>query len=100
MQTFLVRTGTPCILMHKRGNAVTMDSQCVYSDVVNEVASYCMNRSKMLFDLGLPKWSLIIDPGLGFAKNTKQNCRLIKEIPRFLSLTNGMPLLVGKFTTK
>ena len=35
------------------------------------------------------------DPGLGFAKNYRQNLTLVREIPRFRELTGNMPLLVG-----
>jgi dihydropteroate synthase len=94
MLDYVAKNGIPIILMHKRGNAVTMDKQAVYSDVVKEVAEYCNERTKLVMDLGLPRWNVMVDPGLGFAKNTQQNCKLVQEIPRFNEITGNMPLLV------
>lgn len=84
----------PVILMHKRGNAVTMDKQAVYRDVVKEVAEYCLDRTEVALRMGIPRWNIIVDPGLGFAKNTQQNCALVNEIGRFNGITKNMPLLV------
>jgi dihydropteroate synthase len=36
---------------------------------------------------------MIVDPGIGFAKNTKQNLILLKDLAAFKSL--GQPVLVG-----
>ena len=96
MIPYLAENGIPAILMHKRGNAVTMDQQAVYSDVTAEVAQYCVDRSFLALKAGLPRWCTMIDPGLGFAKNAQQNCTLVREIPRFKAITKDMPLLVEK----
>lgn len=95
MLPLLAETGVPCILMHKRGNAVTMDKQATYRDVVKEVAEYCLDRTELAIRMGVPRWNIIVDPGLGFAKNTQQNCALVNEIGRFNGITKNMPLLVG-----
>ena len=94
MFSFLAGRKVPVILMHKRGNAVTMDGQTQYEDVVGEVAAYCKRRAEELMGLGVPRWNIVVDPGLGFAKNTVQNCRLIRDIPRFNRITGNFPLLV------
>lgn len=39
-------------------------------------------------------YNIITDPGLGFAKDVDQNLTLLKELPRFLDLTNNLPTLV------
>lgn len=96
MLPFLAESAIPVVLMHKRGNATTMDSMTQYSDVVSEVASYCRQRADSLMALGAPRWNIIVDPGLGFAKNTDQNCQLVREIPRFNQITGNMPLLVDR----
>lgn len=95
MLPYLASNGIPAIFMHKRGNSSTMDSLSTYSDVTAEVAQYCNDRTMTVIKAGLPRWGLMVDPGLGFAKNTEQNCQLIREIPRLKELTGNMPLLVG-----
>ena len=94
MLDFIAEANVPCILMHKRGNAVTMDNQAHYQDCVKEVAEYCIERSNIAMNAGVPRWNIMVDPGLGFAKNTQQNCELVANIPRFNEITNHMPLLV------
>ena len=94
MLDFIAEANVPCILMHKRGNAVTMDNQAHYQDCVKEVAEYCVERSNIAMNAGVPRWNIVVDPGLGFAKNTQQNCELVANIPRFNEITNHMPLLV------
>lgn len=95
MLPYLAEAGIPVVLMHKRGNATTMDSMAHYKDVVGEVATYCRQRAEVLMAMGAPRWNIIVDPGLGFAKNTTQNCQLVRDIPRFNQITGNMPLLVG-----
>lgn len=94
MLKYVAESGVPYILMHKRGNSVTMDKQTEYTDCVKEVAEYCVERSKIAMEMGVPRWNIMVDPGLGFAKNTKQNCELVANIPRFNDITKHMPLLV------
>lgn len=94
MLEFIAEENIPYILMHKRGNSKTMDGQTQYVDCVKEVAEYCGERTRVAMEMGVPRWNIMVDPGLGFAKNTKQNCELLANIPRFNEITNKMPLLV------
>ena len=94
MLSYIAESGVPYILMHKRGNSNTMDSKATYSDCVKEIADYCVERTKLAMELGIPRWNLMVDPGLGFAKNTQQNCEILANLPRFKSLSNQFPLLV------
>jgi dihydropteroate synthase len=50
-----------------------------------------MNRIQAAESFGIK--DIIVDPGFGFSKNTKQNFELLKEL-RFLELL-GKPILVG-----
>ena len=95
MIPYLAECGIPAIFMHKRGTSENMDLLTTYTDVTAEVAQYCVDRSFAALRAGLPRWNVMIDPGLGFAKTTAQNCQIIRELPRFKELTGKMPLLVG-----
>ena len=95
MLPYLAEYGIPAIFMHKRGTSETMDSLATYTDVTAEVAQYCVDRSFAALHAGLPRWNVMVDPGLGFAKTTAQNCQIIRELPRLKELTGNMPLLVG-----
>ena len=83
----------PYIAMHWRGHSKDMNSQAVYKDVVSEVINELQERIKASLDAGIKKNNLIIDPGLGFAKDADHNWAIIDSISRFVDL--GYPVLVG-----
>lgn len=84
-------TGSPYILMHMRGNPVTMQSMTDYNDVTADVIA---ELSLTLNELSLNGvCDVIVDPGFGFSKTLEQNYRLIHDLEHFAIL--GRPLLIG-----
>ena len=83
----------PYIAMHWRGQSKDMNSKAVYGDVVNEVIAELNERIDAALDAGIHKNKLIIDPGIGFAKDAEHNWAIIDAIDRFVAL--GYPVLVG-----
>jgi dihydropteroate synthase len=83
----------PYIAMHWRGQSKDMNSKAVYKDVVNEVISELNERIEAANNAGITREHLIIDPGLGFAKDAEHNWAIIDQIDRFVAL--GFPVLVG-----
>jgi dihydropteroate synthase len=79
--------------MHWRGHSKEMNSKAVYGDVVYEVIAELNERIDAALDAGIDKDKLIIDPGIGFAKDAEQNWAIIDSIDRFVAL--GYPVLVG-----
>jgi dihydropteroate synthase len=70
-----------------------MNSKAIYGDVVNDVIAELNDRIEAAVDAGITKDKLIIDPGIGFAKDAEQNWAIIDSIDRFVAL--GYPVLVG-----
>jgi dihydropteroate synthase len=87
------RLKVPYIAMHWRGQSKDMNSKAIYSDVVNDVIAELNERIDAALDAGIHKDNLIIDPGLGFAKDAEHNWAIIDAIDRFVEL--GYPVLVG-----
>ena len=87
------RLKVPYIAMHWRGHSKDMNSKAVYGDVVSEVISELNERIEAALDAGIQKDKLIIDPGIGFAKDAEHNWAIIDSIDRFVSM--GYPVLVG-----
>lgn len=85
----------PYIVMHKRGDAKTMDNLTEYSDVIQDVSKSLNNLINNATDAGLPLFNIIADPGLGFAKTNEQNCLLINKADEISKLINNVPLLYG-----
>jgi len=83
----------PYIAMHWRGQSKDMNSKAVYGDVVNEVIAELNERIDAALDAGIHKGKLIIDPGIGFAKDAEHNWAIIDAIDRFVAM--GYPVLVG-----
>jgi len=87
------RLQLPYIAMHWRGQSKDMNSKAIYSDVVSEVISELHERITAALDAGIQPGNLIIDPGLGFAKDAEHNWEIIDSINSFVEL--GYPVLIG-----
>ncbi|MGR3433620.1 MAG: dihydropteroate synthase [Shimia sp.] len=75
-------------LMHSRATPETMQDAARYDDVMAEVASELSTAAA-----GAPNVPLILDPGIGFAKDQAQNLALLRHLAGLHAL--GRPLLVG-----
>jgi len=87
------RLKVPYIAMHWRGQSKDMNSKAVYGDVVNDVLAELNERIEAALDAGITKDKLIIDPGIGFAKDAEHNWAIVDSIDRFVAL--GYPVLIG-----
>ncbi len=83
----------PYIAMHWRGQSKDMNSKAIYGDVVSDVISELQERISAALDAGINAENLVIDPGLGFAKDADHNWAIIDAIEQFVAL--GYPVLVG-----
>lgn len=83
----------PYIAMHWRGHSKEMNDLAVYTNVVEEVISELSIRIQAALSAGVSKSNLIIDPGIGFAKEAADNWAIIEAIEQFVAL--GYPVLVG-----
>ena len=75
------------------GQSKDMNSKAIYGDVVKDVISELQERIDAALDAGISKNNLIIDPGLGFAKDADHNWAIIDAIDQFVAM--GYPVLVG-----
>lgn len=83
----------PYIAMHWRGHSTGMQSRAVYDDVVEEVLRELAERRDALLEGGIDEEHLVLDPGLGFAKNADHNWALMAALPALHDL--GHPILLG-----
>ena len=89
----------PYVLMHTRGTPQTMTNveHTTYGpDLVGEIGTE-INIQLMQANEHLPKWLQIVDPGIGFAKNFKENVKLLesKNLQRLNTLVGHRMLFVG-----
>jgi dihydropteroate synthase len=83
----------PCVLMHSRGDSLTMDALASYGDVVAEVRQELLRATDRALAAGVRPERILWDPGLGFAKTTAHNLALLQGLRRLRD--EGFPLLVG-----
>ena len=81
------------ILMHMPGNPSNMMLKNNYDDVVLDVYDFLEERIKFCMNNGIKKSRIIVDPGIGFGKNSEQNLDILKNISIFHGL--GCPIMLG-----
>jgi dihydropteroate synthase len=84
-------TRAPVTLMHMKGTPATMATSNQYDDMLGEIADYLTAQAEQAVAAGAQ--AVIIDPGIGFAKDTQQNLTLLNNLNAFTGL--GYPVLVG-----
>ena len=94
-----VRTKAPIILMHMRGTPKNMQQNCQYQDVVQEVAVYLAKRAQLLREQGVGADKIILDPGIGFAKDVEQNLRLMRDLKVLTSFDYPVLLAASRKST-
>ncbi|WP_037178158.1 dihydropteroate synthase [Rhodococcoides fascians] len=88
--------GLPWILMHWRaaGSEYRHSGPADrYDDVVADVRSELLEQVDRAVAAGVDESALVLDPGLGFAKNAQHNWQLLRGLPELVAA--GFPVLVG-----
>ncbi len=86
-------TGASIIISHWRGFSDQMDTLATYDDVAAEVAAELKLRVDAALAVGVEQTQIVVDPGLGFAKDMQQNWKLVARLEKLEEL--GYPILVG-----
>ncbi len=81
------------VITHSRGNSKTMNDFACYKNVGVEVFNELMIQVDKAINAGISSDRIIIDPGLGFAKDNKQNITLLANLEKFTN--TKYPVLVG-----
>lgn len=85
--------GAGLVLMHRRGNAETMQSLAHYEDVMEEVIRELSESIETALSHGVAAEQIVLDPGIGFAKTAEQSFELIHRLEELKAL--GRPILIG-----
>jgi dihydropteroate synthase len=93
LATLVARRGVPAVLMHLRGDFAGMHRPPSYGDVAGEVSAELGQRVEEARRAGVREEQLILDPGIGFAKEAAHSLEVLKRLPELAGL--GRPLLVG-----
>jgi dihydropteroate synthase len=85
--------GAAVVLMHTRGRSLDMYEEAVYNDVVDEVLDELRASVAFATGAGIRKQSVLVDPGLGFAKEASHTYEALARLGEFGDL--GHPVVVG-----
>lgn len=91
--SLVARRGCPVVLMHMRGGPTTMRARAIYGDLVADVVSELRERLTGALDAGIRRDAIVLDPGVGFAKDAGQTVGILRGLPLLAGL--GCPLLIG-----
>lgn len=98
MLSVMAKLGCTVVLMHMRGAPDTMNTMTSYpSGIINGVGTELRARVAEAEAAGIRHWRIMLDPGIGFAKNENQNLELLRrfaELRDFEGL-KGFPWVVG-----
>ena len=83
----------PIILMHIRGKPENMANFTDYQDLIGDIYSFLSQRIIDAIRAGIDPSKIIIDPGIGFAKNHEQNLEIFRRLRSLKTLNT--PILVG-----
>lgn len=93
MFSTIAQLGCKYTLMHWRGHSKDMNSKAIYSDVVAEVIEEMTIQLDKALAAGIKRENIILDPGIGFAKDAEHNWEILNRIDEFIAL--GYPILIG-----
>jgi dihydropteroate synthase len=85
--------GAAIVLMHTRGRSQDMYRQASYHDVVGEVLDELRESVAFATGAGIPRARIIVDPGIGFAKEAAHSFEVLARLGAFAEL--ALPVLIG-----
>ena len=89
----LKKTKAPIVIMHSISTPKFMQKKISYRNVLIDIYDFLEKKINQCEKNNIDRSRIIIDPGIGFGKNLKQNLNLIKNISLFHSL--GVSILLG-----
>ncbi len=91
MAEIIAQYNATVVIMHIRGTPRTMQTDVSYDNLIGEIRIYIEEGIRTASEAGIRQ--IIIDPGIGFGKNTDHNLEIFKRLGEFRTL--GYPILVG-----
>ena len=98
MPRLVAGAGVPYVVMHWRGHSHRMQDRAIYADVVTEVCEELRRRVDAVVAEGVDPSMIVVDPGLGFAKQPEHNWALLVNLARLSTLDSAgqeFPVLIG-----
>ncbi len=102
MADLIAEHGVPVILMHNRSKPQDAAFEARlggrytgshYDDLIPDIQRELQESVESARRAGIPDWTIILDPGIGFGKTISQNLEVLDRVGEFKAL--GFPILIG-----
>jgi len=93
MHATVAALSVPYVAMHWRGHSDRMNDLAQYDDVALDVMRELRNRVDSAVGAGVDPAAIVVDPGLGFAKDADHNWQILLKLTTLLH--QGYPVLIG-----
>ena len=93
LASLVAERGVPAVVMHLRGDFTAMHREPSYRDVMGEVADELEEALLRGEAAGVPRENMIVDPGIGFAKDAGHSLEAMRRLGELQCLDR--PVLVG-----
>lgn len=84
--------GAALLIMHSKGEPKVPHKHVTYPDVLHELMEFFENKTNIAMRAGVPRESIILDPGIDFAKQKEDNLRIFRELNNLTAF--GFPVLL------
>lgn len=88
-------SGAALVLSHAREHLGMRPPSHAYGDVVMDVLEDWERAAARAMEAGLPRTSLVMDPGLGFHKTARHSFELLRRVRTLVEKMRDVPVLVG-----
>lgn len=86
--------GAALVLMHTRGGPATWHAEAIYGDLLGEIETELRESVARAIAAGVPIDSIVLDPGIGFAKRPSHSYGVLARLAELASAFDR-PVLVG-----
>lgn len=83
----------PVVIMHIKGTPRNMQENPEYTDAVDEIYDFFLERINFALNSGIKKENIYLDPGIGFGKTVEHNLGILRRLNEFYTL--DCPLVLG-----
>lgn len=93
MADVIAHSNAKVIIQHSKGSPENMQNNPTYENLIDEIFLSLTDKLNYALSKGIAKNNIILDPGIGFGKTTKDNFEIIRRWKEFKSL--GCPVMLG-----
>lgn len=86
------QTGAALLIMHSVGLPKVPHTHVRYEDIIADMNAFFSEKIALALASGLPRESLLLDPGIDFAKQKEDNLKVYRELNALTE--HGLPILL------